>query len=546
MSKRICSLVIAGWEIAVARATHPEIGKRPILIESTGRVWSASTEAINEGIHTGMDLRVAQRLVPGAAVLPRDIRVATEEFAPFVKAIHEIVHELEVVAPGEIAFKSAPVVRAHEDEQGLMEYLFAVAPIVPVLSQPGSGGVRAGAAIADGRFTASIAARAAATRSDRYSTRESVGGIPTGSRVVPSGSEREFIAGFPIEILRGEIHAVELIDTFLILGIKTLGDLAAMPENAITSRFGRDGLLAHRLARGIDERPLLISRPERPLEAECELDPPVATLDQLTFAIKSLGDRLAAAMKEKIVAAGAIRLEAIDESGIVHTAMWRNESGIESAAERARWHIESWSLRAAICRIRLIPEGVVADRGEQLKLTGLDGAMAIEARGRAERAIARLVALDDVTEVFQVKESGGRLPLERAVLKRIDVEGFGGKDQFLEVSKLHLKRRRDVHSSPWPGTLPSPMPARTAPTSLNRFRVIKLTDRQGTTGSVRIYSVDCRRVVSAVGPFKYRLRWWRQSENVEQDLWQVILEDGTALLISCDTSGCWNVEAIYD
>lgn len=537
MKKRICSLVILGWEIAVARAMHPELIDRPVLLGSKGRIWAASFEAIEEGARPGMRIRDAQRCSPAAAILERDANAALEEFKTFVTAIYEAVNELEVVAPGEVAFRAGSATRTYGGEQGLIDHILAIAPVVPVLSLPGSGGARAGVGVADGRFAAGMAARIAGARSLPLPG----SGPPAGSAIVPVGADREFLTSVPIEVLSQEIDAPDLIETFLLLGIKTLGELAAMPAESLMSRFGQTGGLAHQLACGSDHRPLLLSRVDTPLEAECELDPPVSNIDQLTFAVKSLGDRLAVTMEQSITTARALRLEAIDEQGTTHTASWRNDGGISSAAERARWHVESWKLQSGISRIRLLPEGVEAERGDQLTLSGMEGAIDPEAELRAERAVSRLSALSDTAGVFRVMESGGRLPHECASLKAIGSEGLRGEETPFRPSARSSSIRRSASTPPWPGRLPSPAPARI------ESKVLATKDAPGGLGEpTEIPTINGRPVASAVGPFRYRMRWWSPGGGIERDVWQIALDDGTALLVSRDRAGNWVVEAIYD
>src|SRR5206468_7452661 len=86
--------------------------------------------------------------------------------------------------------------------------------------------------VADGPFAAELAAR--------------------GHVCVPPGESAAFLAPFPV----GALEQPELADLLVRLGVRTLGDLARLPGPAVLARFGLDGLRAHRLACGLDERPL--------------------------------------------------------------------------------------------------------------------------------------------------------------------------------------------------------------------------------------------------------------------------------------------------
>ena len=76
------------------------------------------------------------------------------------------------------------------------------------------------------------------------------------------------------------------------LGIRTLGDLAALPRAALADRFGPPGLLAHDLVHGRDT-PLRPRRPGEILEETLDLEES-ASGEQLGRALELLVDRLLA------------------------------------------------------------------------------------------------------------------------------------------------------------------------------------------------------------------------------------------------------------
>jgi hypothetical protein len=67
-----------------------------------------------------------------------------------------------------------------------------------------------------------------------------------GGVIVPAGGTADFLAPCSVSIL-GQPDLAELLDR---LGIRSLGDFAALPESHVLGRFGSDGVAGHRVARG--------------------------------------------------------------------------------------------------------------------------------------------------------------------------------------------------------------------------------------------------------------------------------------------------------
>src|SRR5207253_6863354 len=92
---------------------------------------------------------------------------------------------------------------------------------------------------------------------------------------------------------RGDVPAAaELAELLVRLGIRTLGDLAALPVPAVLARFGAAGAVASRLARGLDERPLAARTPPPDLVVTAALDPPAQHLETVAFLARSLAEQL--------------------------------------------------------------------------------------------------------------------------------------------------------------------------------------------------------------------------------------------------------------
>jgi protein ImuB len=145
---------------------------------------------------------------------------------------------------------------------------------------------------------------------------------------VLGGDSAEALASIPIRalrtlfedggIVRGEGGAraaaraaavTERLETFHRWGLTTLGDVSALPSDALFERMGQDGLLLQRLARGADASPLVPDPGTPRFMQSIELEWPIDALDPLSFVLARLLDPLADALERADRAAAAIRLD---------------------------------------------------------------------------------------------------------------------------------------------------------------------------------------------------------------------------------------------
>ena len=85
---------------------------------------------------------------------------------------------------------------------------------------------------------------------------------------------------------------LELIETLDRWGIRTLADLAALPELGFIARFGEQGERMLRLAQGETHRSLRVMAPSESYQRRIELEHPQRLLEPLLFVIASLLNEL--------------------------------------------------------------------------------------------------------------------------------------------------------------------------------------------------------------------------------------------------------------
>jgi protein ImuB len=505
------------WPVVAAEIEAGVSGATPVAVLHANRVVACSPAARAEGVTEGLRRREAQSRCPELAVVAHDPGRDARGFEPVVVAVEQVVAGVAVVAPGTCAFAVRGPARYFGGEQPAAEQ------VVEQIAR--ECGVEAQAGIADGIFAAGLAARA--------------------GRIVPPGRTPGFLAGLDI----GALGRPDLADRLRRLGIRTLGEFAALPAADVLTRFGFDAALAHRLAGGADERLLAVRRPPPDLTVTGEYDEPIDRVDLAAFAARALAQRLHDTLAGHGLACTQLGIEAVTSSGQTRYRTWRHDGLLTAAAiiDRVRWQLEGWLTGphpgrppdpaagppgGGIRRLRLVPDGVVSHAGQQPGLWGGSG----ESRTRAHRALARVQGLLGPDSVLTAVLRGGRSPADQVRLVPWSQE------------------REPADRAPWPGQLPAPAPATVLPEPASAT----VQDAQG-----RPVTVSARLAVSAApawlavgdeplvgiagwaGPWPVHERWWAPAEARRLVRFQVRLTDGRALLLA-RSGGCWTVTAIYD
>jgi protein ImuB len=118
--------------------------------------------------------------------------------------------------------------------------------------------------------------------------------LPKSPTVVPAGDEANFLAPLPLARLSPEMEAATMLQRF---GLKSIGDLARLPESEIASRLGEIGRELHWAARGIDPRPLAPRTLPPEFREGMELEWPLVALEPFLFIANAALDRLTKRME---------------------------------------------------------------------------------------------------------------------------------------------------------------------------------------------------------------------------------------------------------
>jgi protein ImuB len=498
------------WPVIAAGIVDGVPVHGPVAVLHANRVLACSPASRADGVRRGLRRREAQGRCPDLVVVDHDAGRDARAFEPVVTVVEQLAPGIEVVRPGVCALAARGPARYFGGEEAAAELLVEhIAQQCLVEAQVG---------IADGVFAATLAARA--------------------GRLVPPGGTARFLGALDIAAL----GRPDLADLLRRLGIRTLGDFAALPARDVLARFGSDTALAHQLAAGRDERPLAPRQPVPDLDVTAGYDEPLERVDTAAFAARALGERLHQRLAAHGLACTRIGIEARTVFGEELHRTWRHDGLLTAAgiADRVRWQLDGWLTTAGnratptsgIVALRLIPDGVVEHSGFQLGLWG----EASGERDRAHRALTRVQGL---------------LGPDAVVAPLLD----GGRGAAVRLVAWGDERTPDrAGESPWPGRLPPPAPATVLPRPAPATVVTAGGDPVVVTTRLELTGVPARiavgtgppvDVVGWAGPWPVDQRWWAPAEVDQRIRFQLLLADGQAVLAAL-AGDRWTVEAIYD
>ncbi|KAA1420373.1 DNA polymerase Y family protein [Mumia zhuanghuii] len=510
------------WPVRAVR--HSGVGidlpqGAPVALFEHGEVRACSASARRDGVRRGQRMRDAQARCPELVTLDYDPGLDVRAFEPIVAAIEEIAPGVQPLRPGTCAVRVAGPGRYFGGEQ------HAAAVLAERLVEHGVDDVRLG--IADAVFAAEQAARQAVVQD---------------SVVVPPGESAAFLADLPV----GVLERPALVSLLQRLGLRTLGAFAALRPADVLTRFGPDGALAHRLARGVDDRPFAARRPPSDLEREVTFEPPLEDAEAVAFSVRRTAEAFVAGLAERQLVCTSVWVEVQTDRGETTERQWLHPRWFDAGdlVDRVRWQLQARpgaggvvsAVSAPVSGVKLVPADVapVSDHAEGLWGSGPDA--------RVHRAASKVQSILGREAVVSAVVGGGRGPADRRTLVP-----WGDP----------LVPERAV-APPWPGGLPAPAPAtvydppRPARVVGASGQPVMVSDRGMVTaapaqfGSMGLDTAQTLQPVAAwAGPWPVDERWWDTEQAVRAARFQVVGVDGSAWLLRV-SDGVWCVEARYD
>jgi protein ImuB len=360
-------------------------------------------------------------------------------------------------------------------------------------------------------------------------------------------------------------------------GVRTLGELAALPDAELVSRFGRAAVAWQMLARGVDQRPLIPTLEDERFEAALELEWPIEGLEPLSFVLTRLLEPLCTRLERRDRGAAVLHVLLDLVTNTVHPCRLELPTpmrDVRALRTLALLDLESHPPDAAIDRVTVVidptPGRVLQHRlftrahptPEQLS-TLLARLGAVIGQDR--------VGSPTVVDTYRPGAFGMvRFATEHgAETSEVGSRKFASSERR-EDSHVGLRQTSNfkLQTSQYPlaafRRCRQPVPARaTVGTDGRPVRIT--TDRRGYTGGA---------VVQCAGPWRTSGDWWMSKSEVrsqndlrppggglsqtsnfklqtsgcwDRDEWDVALGDGAVYRVFRDRStDAWYIDAIAD
>ncbi|MCI0579740.1 MAG: hypothetical protein L0332_24395 [Chloroflexi bacterium] len=400
----IVCLSVPFFAVAVERRDDGSLARKPVV--TGGQPWEPrpvfgfSREVAQSGVEPGTSLRMAHVYAPAAHFMeahpPRYCQATVEltellaDFTPRLELNELWYPPAKPQPPLPLGGRSLPA-QFYLDLEGL-----PAKEAMPLAKEIGRA-MRAqtqlepAIGLAQHKFVAHVAASQA--RTGHF-------------LVAPAGDETQFLASRSINYLPLETETHRRLQ---LLGIRTLGELAALPLPALQTQFGLDITHAYRLARGEADLPIQPRPPEQVEEVSFQFEEPITNLQALHQLLDHAAKTLAARLEATSLAGQQIRFQwETDGEG-------EREETVTLRQPTADAHRLSTALQEVVARIAF-NAGVTA---MTITIANLSPLVASQlslfptpaTTGRMRQALQHVIAKHGAGCFYQVTLGDGRHPL---------------------------------------------------------------------------------------------------------------------------------------
>jgi DNA polymerase-4 len=297
--RKILHLDLDAFFCAVEEQHSPTLHGQPFAVggrpEERGVVASCSYAARRFGVRSAMPMVRAVKLCPALIIVPHRFPAYREASRKVMTILREMTPLVEQISIDE-AFLD--VTALSESAEVLARRLQAT--INRTLNLPCSIGV------GTNKLVAKIANNVGKDKAIA-NTAADAGSPPNAIQVVEPGREAAFLAPLPTRELWGV--GPKTAEQLALLGIHTIGDMAAWPEADLGRRFGKNGFDLSRRARGIDDRPIETERETKSVSNETTFTHDVSDRETLRRVLHRLCNGVSRHLRQEGLSGSTIKLK---------------------------------------------------------------------------------------------------------------------------------------------------------------------------------------------------------------------------------------------
>jgi protein ImuB len=474
---------------AVTRA-HSELRHRPLAI-LTGtppleQVFGLNRCARDKGMEAGMS-RVQAESFAEITIVRRNREQEGHAFTELISCAERFSPRVEAIDSPEELFARATLLLDISNSERLFGSAKQIAEAL--MREIQTLGYEAGVAVSNNASAAVLA-----------------GGGCDGITIIASGEEEEALALLPLMVLALDSAQAQILAAW---GVRTLGQLAALPLKPLIARMGQDGYRLHQMARGAYDHFLVPEQEPADVELveRVELETPVELLEPLLFLMSRALEQLTQRANKRALAIASVETCLV----LADTEHSGHRSKDRSAHRRTvRPALPEWDYHTLLKLIQL-------DIELHPPPSGIVGFTMCARPARSQKVQQGLFAA-------QAPEAG-RLEVLLARLRKLVGEGRVGAPALLDTHAPGAFRVNPFAVHTEDATQATPHPRRT--TSTLRMLRPPLAVRIGMNGAapVNLFLEGKRFAVQTYsGPWRTSGAWWTHPAWCREE-WDVVLKE---------------------
>ena len=272
-ASRYACLLVSDVPLAAALRAEPELRSQALAVVD-------GQEILSGWLH-GMTLTQARAIAPNLVTRPVSLEGIASIQNALIDVALSVTPRVEDVRSGLAFLELAGTEVLYPTEKGLLTALDTRLRSVGIFD------VRSGTAPT--RTASQLAAR-----------------FRDGGHIVRARDLQKFLAPLPLDLLD---PSDELSERLTHWGLQRLSDLWKLPNDTLGTRLGRAGVELARRARGADLKPFKPTPPRLRFEESAQPEYPLGNLEQLSFLLRGVLDRLARRLQVRGIAIRELLLE---------------------------------------------------------------------------------------------------------------------------------------------------------------------------------------------------------------------------------------------